>query len=64
MTYQPAKFGDHSYSGSGVVMNLVCHVILQDQVMKESCDFMGESPSQYVTNLLSLVAIAIAFVEI
>ena len=26
--------GGHSYSGNGVIMNLVCHVILQDHVIK------------------------------
>ena len=45
VTYHPAKFGGHSSSDSGVIGNLVCHVILQDNLVKGSCDFMGGSPS-------------------
>ena len=44
MSYHPATFGGRSDSGSGVIMSLVCHVILQDQVIKEPYDFMGGSP--------------------
>ena len=40
-----AKFCGHSYSGSGVIMILVCHVISQDHVIKGPCDFMGGRPS-------------------
>ena len=64
MSYHPAKFGGHSHSGSGVIRNLVCHVILQDHVVTRSCDFVGESPSWYVTTLQSLVTIGIVIVEI
>ena len=45
MSYHPAKFGDHSHSGGGIKMIIVCHVILQEYVIKGSCDFMGGSPS-------------------
>ena len=45
MSYHPAKFGGHSHSGSGVIRNLVCHVVLQDDVVKGSCDYIGGSPS-------------------
>ena len=41
MRYHTARFGCHSYSGSGVIMILVCLVILQDHVIKESYCFMG-----------------------
>ena len=34
MSYHSATFGGHSHSGSEVIMNLVCHVILQDHVIK------------------------------
>ena len=44
MSYHPAKFGGHSHFGSKVIINLVCHVILQDHVIKVSCDFMGGGP--------------------
>ena len=42
---------------------LVCHVILQDHVIKQSCDFLGRSPSKPVTILQNLVAIATLVVE-
>ena len=45
MSYHPAKFGSHSHSDSGVMMILVCRVISQNHVVKESCDFIGEIPS-------------------
>ena len=31
---------------SGDIMILVCHVTSQDHVIKESCDFIGRSPSR------------------
>ena len=37
------KFGSHKHCGSGYIMILVCHVILQDHVVMWSCDFMGRS---------------------
>ena len=43
---------------------LVCHVITQDHMVKEACDFMSGSVSCYVTILPSLVAIGIAVVKI
>ena len=45
MSYCPDKFGVHSHSGSGIVMNLVCHKILEERLIKRSCDFIGESLS-------------------
>ena len=45
-------------------MNLVCHVIFQDHVIKVLCDFMGGSPSWYITTLPRLVAIDTVVVEI
>ena len=42
MSYHPAKFGGHKHSGSRYIMVLVCHVISEDQVIKGSCNFMGE----------------------
>ena len=64
MSYHPAKFRGHNHSGSEVIRNLVFHVILQDHVVKGSCDFMGESPSWQVTTLQNLVTIGIVVVEI
>ena len=62
-SYHPAKFSGYSYSGKGVIMVLVCHVILQDHVIKGSCNFMGGNPSWQVIALPSLVAIAVLVVE-
>ena len=45
-------------------MVLVCHVILQDHVIKGSCDFTGRSPSRLVSILSRLVTITILVVEI
>ena len=45
-------------------MVLVCHVILQDHIIKGSCDFMGCSSSYQVTILQRLVAIATLVVEL
>ena len=56
--------GSHSHFGSEVIMNLVYHVILQDDVIKVPCDFMGGSPSWYVTTPPSLVAMGTVVVEI
>ena len=43
---QVAKFGGHRHCGTGDILNLVCHVILQDQEIKGSCNFMGSSFSR------------------
>ena len=43
---------------------MICHVILQDHVIKGSCDFIEGSSSLYVTALLSLVPVVIVVVEI
>ena len=40
------KFSGHRHSGSEDIMILVCHVILQDHLIKSSCDFMDRSPSR------------------
>ena len=43
-------------------MVLVCHVILQDHVIKDLQDFKGGSPSRHI--IILLVAIGIVVVEI
>ena len=45
-------------------MILLCYVILEDHVIKGSCDFMGRSPSTYLTILLSLVTLGTLVGEI
>ena len=44
VSYHPAKFGSHSHSGSEIIMILVCHVILQNHMIKGSCSFIGGVP--------------------
>ena len=43
VSYHPAKFGGHRYSGSGDIMVLVCHVTSQSEAIKDSCDFIDRS---------------------
>ena len=43
---RPAKLGGDRYCDSEDIMILVCHVILEDHITKESCDFMDRSPSR------------------
>ena len=50
------KRGGHRHCASGN-MFLFCHMILQDHLIKGSCDFMIGSLSWQVTTLPSLVAI-------
>ena len=45
-------------------MTLVCHVILQNHLIKGSSEFMGKTQSKYVTIFLRLVAIGTVVVEI
>ena len=44
ISYHPAKFCSHRNSDSGDIVALVCHVISQDHVIKESCDFIDSIP--------------------
>ena len=49
---EPIKVSDHAaeFEGNGHCgsedMDLVCHMNLQDHMIKESCDFMCTSPSR------------------
>ena len=43
--WHSGKFGGHSHSGSGIRINSVCRVILQDHVIRKSCDIIGGNPS-------------------
>ena len=56
VSHQPDKFGGHRHCGSGDIMILVCHVILQGHMIKESCDSTLRRPSRQVTILPSFVA--------
>ena len=64
VSQHPARLGGHRHCGSGDIMVSVCHVILQDHLIKGSYDSMGRSLSRKVTILPSLVAISTAVVEI
>ena len=58
-----AKFDGHRPCGRRN-MYLICHVPLQDHVIKGSCDFMEGHSSLYVITLPNLVAIVAVVVEI
>ena len=54
----------HRDSGYGYIITFVCHVTLQDHVIKSKSGFMVRSLSKYVTILKSLVAIGTVLEEI
>ena len=64
ISYHPANFTRHRHCSSGDIMVIVYHVILQDHVIKGSCDVMDRSPSRWVTILPSLVFINTLVLEI
>ena len=45
VSYHPAKFGDDSDSGNRDTMVFVCHLTLQNQLIKALHDFMETNPS-------------------
>ena len=57
-------FIGHRRCGSGDLMVLARHVISQDDVTKQSYDFMGRSLSKQVNTLQNLVAIATLVLEL
>ena len=63
VTRHPAKFGGDRHCGSGDIIILFYHEILQDHVIK-TCDSMGRRPSRQVTILISLVSIGTLVGEI
>ena len=64
ISYYPVNFGGHKHCCSRDIKFLTCHVTSHDHVIKDSCDFMGRSPSQYLTTQPSLVIIGIMVVQI
>ena len=56
--------GDHRHCGSGNIMVLVCNIIFEDHVTKESRNSLSWNPSRYVAILLSLLAIGIVVVKV
>lgn len=39
-----ATYGDFRFCGSGDIVFVICHVILEDHVTKKSCDLMSTKP--------------------
>ena len=64
VSHHPTKFNGQRHCSSGDKMVFVCHVTLQDHVIKALSNFMVKSPTKYVTILPSLVAIGTVIVEI
>ena len=64
ISYRPTRFCGHRHCGSDNIMVLACHVILQDHVIKGSCDFIGRSPSRKIIIQPSLTAIGTVVVKI
>ena len=64
VSHQPTKFGGPRQGGNGNIMILVCHVILQDHVIKGTCGYRSWSPSRKVAILPCLVAIGTMVLEI
>ena len=64
MSYHSAKCGGHRFFSSRDIMIFICHVALQDHVIRALCDFMSRSPSSYVTILPSFVAVGTVIVKI
>ena len=64
VSHQPTKFGADRFFGSEDIMILVSLVILEDHVIKGSCDSMCKSSPTKVTIQLILVALETAVLEI
>ena len=46
MSYHPTKFSGHRHSGSRDIMIFVCHVNLQNHVIRVLCGFMVRRTSR------------------
>ena len=46
MGHHLSKFGGDGHYGSGQIIVLVCYLILQDHMIKDSCDFKHRSPAR------------------
>ena len=57
------KSGGHRHYGTEDIIALVCYLILQEHVIKGSCDYMVTSPSWQVTMQQKLVAITTLVME-
>ena len=50
------KSCEHRHYDSGDIVFSICHVASCEHMFKGLCEFMGEIPSQRVTNFLCFVA--------
>ena len=64
LSHHLAKPGGYRCSGSTYIMVFICHVTLQDHVIKALYDIMFRNPSKDATILPSLVAIEAVVLEI
>ena len=64
LNHDPTKFGGHRHCSSGEIIVLVCHVILQGDVIKVSFDFIGRDHQSELTPPPRLVTIATLVVEL
>ena len=62
VSHHLVMYSGHWSSASRDMIYLICPIISQDHVIKESSDLMGGSFSMYATCLLILVAIGIVVV--
>ena len=60
----PCQVGSDGPFGSGNIADLIFCVRLQDQAIKESCDFKEGSFSFYISTLPNFVAIGIVVLDI
>ena len=60
----PAGFSGDKHRGRGDIMNLICHLISQEHMTKESSSIMSKSPQSLVNILTSLAAIGTLAEEI
>ena len=49
VSHHPDNFGDHCHCASGELTILICPLASSDRVREGLVDFMGGSPSRYVT---------------
>ena len=59
-----AEIDSHRHCINGYIINLVCHVILQDHIIIWTFDFISESYSRLLIILPRFVAISIVVVKI
>lgn len=64
LNHDLAKFDGYRPSGSGDIIDLIFHVLFQNDVIKVPCEFMEGSSSLYIPTLSGLAFISIMVVDI